>query len=109
MITITFTNKNNTFELMVKGHAGYAEAGKDIVCSAVSILLYTLVDSIREECLENDPIVVLDEGDTLVRVKAKNAHRGEINGVFRVILNGLKLISEFFPENVFFSSGGLEK
>lgn len=109
MITINLTQNNTEFELMVKGHSGYAENGKDIVCSAVSILLYTLVEAIDEEWLESNPFVVMESGDTLVRVKAKEACKAELSTVFRVITNGLKLVSEYFPRNVIFFSGGLEK
>lgn len=35
-------------EISINGHAGYAEAGKDIVCAAVSILAQTLIASIEE-------------------------------------------------------------
>ena len=35
--------------LRVSGHAGYAEVGKDIVCSAVSILVVTLVESLKKQ------------------------------------------------------------
>ena len=31
----------------IKGHAGYAESGKDIICAAVSTLAITIVNSIE--------------------------------------------------------------
>lgn len=34
--------------IRISGHAGYAESGKDIVCSAVSVLVQTLVKSIDD-------------------------------------------------------------
>ena len=34
--------------ITVSGHAGYAEAGKDIVCAAVSVLVQTLRISLQE-------------------------------------------------------------
>lgn len=43
MITVTKTKNCIT----VKGHAEYAEYGKDIVCSAVSALVYNLQESIN--------------------------------------------------------------
>lgn len=33
--------------ITVEGHAGYAETGKDIVCSAVSVLTQTLIAGIK--------------------------------------------------------------
>lgn len=44
MIVVTVDKEHIT----VLGHSGYAEEGKDIVCSAVSALFQTLVFSIEE-------------------------------------------------------------
>ena len=33
--------------LSISGHAGYGDSGSDIICSAVSILAYTLANSIE--------------------------------------------------------------
>ena len=44
MITIKVRKKNGSYEEFIsKGHAGYAEAGQDIVCAAVSALIITTV------------------------------------------------------------------
>ena len=40
--------------ITIEGHAGYAEAGKDIVCAGVTVLVENLIDSI--EGLTNDSI-----------------------------------------------------
>ena len=37
--------------LTVRGHAGYGPAGSDIVCAAVSALVYALVGSLRQRDL----------------------------------------------------------
>lgn len=42
--------------LSVKGHAGYAERGKDIYCSAVSVLTQGLLHSL--DALTDDVVVV---------------------------------------------------
>jgi uncharacterized protein YsxB (DUF464 family) len=38
----------NIKTFVVKGHAGYAEEGSDIVCSAISAIAYTAVGAIEE-------------------------------------------------------------
>lgn len=43
MINVHITQNN----LIVKGHAGYAECGKDIVCAAVSALTQGLIHSLN--------------------------------------------------------------
>ena len=42
--------------LTVKGHAGYDEEGKDIVCSAATVLVFNLINSM--EALTEDKIEV---------------------------------------------------
>lgn len=34
--------------ITLRGHANYAEIGKDIVCSAISVLVQTLIQSVEE-------------------------------------------------------------
>lgn len=34
--------------ITIDGHAGYAESGRDIVCAAVSILVWTLIKSLKD-------------------------------------------------------------
>ena len=50
MIKISFLYAENQildgFEF--KGHAGYASAGNDIICAAVSALVFTTVNSVEE-------------------------------------------------------------
>lgn len=50
MITVTITNHG----LTVDGHAGYAEAGNDIICAAVSALAQGLVHALQ--ALTEDPV-----------------------------------------------------
>lgn len=52
--------KVTTDGITVDGHAGYAEAGKDIVCAAVSVLAQNLIGSI--EALTGDKIQYQIEG-----------------------------------------------
>ena len=49
MITVTIFKKENQFTgIKSVGHAGYADYGQDIVCSAVSVLLINTLNSIEE-------------------------------------------------------------
>ncbi|MDE6627394.1 MAG: ribosomal-processing cysteine protease Prp [Lachnospiraceae bacterium] len=48
MITVTVFNKQNKIVgVQLEGHAEYGKKGKDIVCSAVSILYINLVNSLE--------------------------------------------------------------
>ena len=64
MITIKVRMKDGSYEEFIsKGHAGYAEAGQDIVCAAVSALIITTVNSLEKftddkfDVKENDGFV----------------------------------------------------
>lgn len=58
MIEVAHNARTN--EIIVSGHSGYAEKGKDIVCSAVSVLVNTLVESMEAvtcgqlDCIQRD-------------------------------------------------------
>lgn len=56
---ITKNNKLKGFE--IKGHANFAENGKDIVCAAVSSAAYMTINLI-EEILKINADVKIDEG-----------------------------------------------
>ena len=53
MIEITvFTKENEYIGIKSKGHAGYAEAGTDIVCAATSALMINTINAV--EAFTND-------------------------------------------------------
>ena len=57
-------SKNGSITLSIKGHAGAAEEGHDIVCSSVSILAYTLAQYVSN-CFEKGYIkciMLLEDG-----------------------------------------------
>lgn len=56
MIKAVFYKKNDKyFGFSLNGHAGYADYGKDIVCSAVSALAFNTVNSIKR--LTDDHVI----------------------------------------------------
>ena len=59
IITITKSPKGEYKEVSCKGHAGFARAGQDIVCSAVSVLVINTINSI--ERLTNCQMTVTSE------------------------------------------------
>ena len=42
MIVADFSKSAKGFRMRIKGHAGYDEEGRDIVCAAASSLVYAL-------------------------------------------------------------------
>lgn len=66
MITVVFDkdSDNRIIALYMNGHAGYAEEGYDIICSAASTLFYTAVNSLEEMCgLNPDRFAEIKEDD----------------------------------------------
>jgi len=100
MIEITFNPDEH--EVILSGHAGVEERGKDIVCSAVSILFYTLCEGITKlkYCLEEEPVISMADGDGKVSCKPTESGRASIEMVYWSILNGFELLAESYPDAV---------
>ena len=82
----------------ITGHANYAERGKDIVCAAVSALVITLENSLRE--LSDVPVMtkqyVSDENErTLIPVPSNTTDL-----LFEYFRIGIEGVQESFPDNV---------
>lgn len=62
MIIVSFfkDDNDNILKYTVKGHAGFAESGKDIVCSAVSILAHTTYVSLLKVCKISEDDLFID-------------------------------------------------
>ena len=80
MTTITITTKNDNYKsIECKGHAGFAEYGNDIVCSAISVLMINLINSIDK--LTDDEVEVFeDEKKGILRLSLsdKPSHEADI-------------------------------
>ncbi len=50
MININIVRDESGFiwQYIVEGHAGFAESGRDIICSAVSVVAYTGINALEE-------------------------------------------------------------
>lgn len=105
MVDILIHKTKKSFEIHANGHAQYAEHGKDIVCAAVSILLYTLLEAIDPKDMERDMIVVLQPGSTFISMTPKTEKRDSVIGVLSFVETGFKLLEKNFPKNVCFRGG----
>lgn len=85
--------------MRAEGHAGYAPAGQDIVCAAVSCLMQTLAysaaaDEHTSSCIyqgKEGPVVNVEAGDSVL-----------MRDKFELVADGLTLLAEQYPENVNF-------
>ena len=102
MTTLEFQKKKDskkiTYRLSASGHAGYAEVGKDIVCSAISILLFTLASALDDFGADHLK-VELEPGDSTISCTASYGDV-EIDSFFKFVLEGLELLEEQYPDYV---------
>ena len=85
--------------MRAEGHAGYAPAGQDIVCAAVSCLMQTLAYSAAKDEHTSSriyqgkegPVVSVEAGDSVL-----------MRDKFELVADGLTLLAEQYPENVSF-------
>lgn len=89
--------------ITVKGHAGSAEVGKDLVCSAVSALVLTAVANVRrmedKGCTYSTAITV-DRGDAEIVVNPKAYFRLSIMQILDAICAGFEVLAREYPEYV---------
>lgn len=101
MIEITFNPEE--LDLKLSGHAETAEKGHDLVCSATSILFYTLCEGITKlrEMLKEDSIIEMgEEGSGHISCKPTDEGRASIEMVYWSILNGFNLLAESYPDAI---------
>jgi hypothetical protein len=82
----------------VSGHAGFAHAGTDIVCAAVSILAENLIPSLRH-LAGTEPEVRQELGFFSVRLDGGSVDERAAILTASALL-GFRSIAERFPENV---------
>ena len=84
-----------------KGHAGYAPEGSDIVCAAVSILLFSLAQRLREleaaGCVRVETLR-LEAGDAELRWTSGDA--AFMRDESAVVRAGLRMLAARYPGNV---------
>lgn len=106
MINIEYEKHGNIEELCVTGHADYAPIGKDIVCAAVSSIVYTLKIAL-EKAEKNEKALLLrcklNEGCAVLIFNTLSA---ETSAIVNALIDGLKAISDSYPDYIRFSPCG---
>ena len=100
MIEIKFNP--STFALDIEGHAEYDEKGKDIVCSAISTLFYTLAESLYEvrEMMEEDIVFDDTDGRGHIECKPKSEYEGNLSLIYWTILKGFEIVAKNYEKYV---------
>ena len=110
MLNVTFTAKDDTITMVLNGHAGQADIGHDIVCSAASILAYTVAHVVKTEAkegsLKSKPLIVLEKGSAIISCEPKPEKYNELLHAFYVAEVGYTLLSHNYPQFVDFTPFG---
>ena len=92
----------NRLRLEVNGHAGYAEEGKDIVCSAISMLTDALGGVLEEAEARGRCEYRIRDGDGSVVITADPTlgSVNEIKAYFRMVVTGFRMLQEQYPKHI---------
>lgn len=102
---VTRNDKFRQYSLDVKGHAGFAEKGKDIVCAGVSALTmaayYTAYSFAEAGHCHIARCKVGDDGEFHMTLEATEG-MGEalVMTIFSTVVHGLEHIAKLYPAHV---------
>lgn len=98
MITAVFFHdtKQMIQGFCIKGHAGYAESGYDIICSAVSALAINTINAI--EMLVHIPVEYEESEEGMLRCTVQDTENPEAQLLLRSLLLGLTNIQSSYGE-----------
>ena len=106
MIKATFSKEKESESIILKveGHAGQDVKGHDIVCSAASILTYTIAQYLQyiydRGGLQKKPRIVINDGNALIVAKPKSEYEAEVLNAFFVAEVGYSLLAQNYPQYV---------
>ncbi len=88
----------------VKGHAGFAELGKDPVCAGASVLAMTVAQCAEDMYgygkLQKKPAIMIRNGRVRVVVKPEPEYYHEALHLYWIAYTGMRLLAESYPENM---------
>lgn len=93
-ITIVKSKTGEYQEITCTGHAGYAQAGSDIICSAISILVINTINSL-EQLTKTDSVVTADEKSGKIYLKLKRVDEKGILLLDAMVLGLQNVVAEY--------------
>lgn len=98
MIRVTLRRAGEAYTgFEVKGHAGFAEYGKDIVCAAVSALTVTCVNALESVAGVKASVSVQD-GDMAVSLPPDAGHDAQV--ILAAMVQGLRDTADQYPNHL---------
>ena len=104
MTTVTFhTEGNRIIGFDSQGHSGYAEAGEDIVCAAITSAI-RLVDATINDVLGLAASVKVKENEALISLRLPGGLAPTAESTCQALLTGLMVyfaeLHDEYPENI---------
>lgn len=104
MINVRFEAVNGSLILDMKGHAAFAELGRDPVCAGASVLAMTAAQCVRnmetQGKFKKKATIRIRNGHVHVVCTPKKAFYSEALHLYYIAETGMHLLAESYPENV---------
>ncbi len=96
MIKVRIHKNNDIIERIdCKGHAGYADYGKDIVCASFSTMIITTINSILD--FDDNAVSYTDSNDLhIVNIKKDNI----TNSLLNTLVSLMKELRDNYDKNI---------
>lgn len=104
MIEVHIQEEEQRIVIEIKGHAGYAAEGVDVVCAATSTLLYTLLSRIEELHIDG-VIYCMKPGHSKFEID----NTKEAKQVLSVIESGWRALEKQYPSYIGINRGEIKK
>lgn len=102
--TFNYIKETGTVTMSVEGHSGQAEKGKDLICSAASILAYTVAQYVdyvdKAGGIKSEPLIEIDDGHMLIVANPTEEYIAEVLNAFFVAEVGISLLAQNYPQYV---------
>ena len=98
---VLYQGKDGLDACRITGHSGQAEAGRDIVCAAASILGCTCVNALESVCGIIPEITENDDGVLAFQLPEMNpADNAKAQILMGALKQGLSDLAEEYPRNI---------
>jgi uncharacterized protein YsxB (DUF464 family) len=90
--------KRGCNSISIRGHAGYAPPGQDIVCAAVSTLVQTFIASVEELTADEITAHRNEQGQIQTIQFGHLSERAQV--LLDALFVGIQMVADTFPANV---------
>lgn len=106
MIQVRFSvsHDNKVVSMEMKGHAGSAPKGEDLICASATMLAYTAAQAVQflweNEQLQRKPKIRLEDGKAQIVAIPKEDSAAQVMHAFWVVQCGAHVLAHNYPGHV---------